>query len=381
MLRILLFIALLQAVSVHAIWAGEKPRRTGELPAQRTCATEDPPAEFETWMDKIKAMDTGLSDHEFNIPVIIHILHSGQAVGVGDNITYQQAISQLDVLNEDFNRRNADTINTPNGFKPVAGKLNITFCPAVVGPNGNVLAEPGVNRIRRQDFGITPPPFQKSYVDTLVKPLTIWDPNEYLNLWVMNLANNFLGFATFPNPLNTGIPGIPPGTYGTAIQDGVVIHNQVFGRVGSVAYPYNLGRTCTHEVSHWLGLKHVWGDGLGNGCLSDDYCDDTPNQEGPTTAFGSCPPFPTISCSNGPNGNMFMNYLDYSDDGCMNIFTKDQVTRMEAVLLNSAMRVNLTQSPRCIIPSARDARMEICTPTGRRQPLCFFLSAPGESAQ
>lgn len=357
----LLLIALVLFSSAE-LQGQDKVRRHAELPPYRTCATVHPPLEFEEWMSRKRALGEGLSDVEYTIPVIVHVIHSGQPVGTDDNITYQQIMSQLDVLNEDYNRTNADTIYTPAGFVPVAGRLKVNFCPAVVGPDGNILPEPGVNRIRRQDKGFPPPPFQKAYVDTLIKPVTIWDPNEYLNIWVMRLANNILGFATFPNPLNTGIPGIPPGTYGTAIQDGVVIHTQVFGRIGNVQYPYNLGRTCTHEVGHWLGLKHVWGDGLGNGCLSDDFCDDTPNQEGPTTDFEACPAFPTISCNNGPLGNMFMNYMDYSDDGCMNIFTRDQVARMRTVLEFSAMRANLIQSPRCNVPSARDARMELHRP-------------------
>jgi hypothetical protein len=122
-----------------------------------------------------------------------------------------------------------------------------------------------------------------------------------------------LGYAQFP--------GGPPGT------DGVVILNAAFGTTGTATAPYNLGRSATHEVGHWLNLRHIWGDT--EDCSGTDFVDDTPNAQHPN--YGK-PTFPHISCTNGPNGDMFMNYMDYVDDAAMFMFTAGQVVRMQATL-------------------------------------------------
>ena len=142
---------------------------------------------------------------------------------------------------------------------------------------------------------------------------TAWPTDAYLNIWVCTLGGGLLGYAQFP--------GGPKAT------DGVVILNTAFGTEGTAAAPFNLGRTLTHEVGHWLNLRHIWGDTLD--CSGGDRVPDTPNCEGPNTGK---PKFPTVSCSNGPNGDMFMNYMDYIDDAAMFMFTAGQVSRMNACL-------------------------------------------------
>ena len=138
---------------------------------------------------------------------------------------------------------------------------------------------------------------------------------KYLNIWVCQLSGGLLGYAQFP--------GGPPKT------DGVVITHTGFGTKGTASKPFHLGRTATHEIGHWLNLRHIWGDT--EDCSGSDLVADTPNAEGPN--FGT-PSFPKISCNNGPNGDMFMNYMDYVDDEAMFMFTSQQSERMRATLDN-----------------------------------------------
>ncbi|MFM8488944.1 MAG: zinc metalloprotease, partial [Bacteroidota bacterium] len=148
----------------------------------------------------------------------------------------------------------------------------------------------------------------------------IWNRDRYLNIWVCNLSSGLLGYAQFPGgPANT---------------DGVVIDYQAFGTNGTAQAPFNLGRTATHEVGHWLNCYHIWGDD-GTACTGTDQVSDTPNQADEN--YG-CPVFPVISCNNGPNGDMFMNYMDYVDDGCMNMFSLGQSTRMAALFASGGSR-------------------------------------------
>jgi hypothetical protein len=141
-----------------------------------------------------------------------------------------------------------------------------------------------------------------------------WPSDRYLNIWVCPLAGGLLGYAQFPG--------------GPAATDGVVIRHSAFGTTGTATAPFDLGRTTTHEIGHWVNLRHIWGDD-GTGCWGDDFVADTPNQGGPNTGT---PPFPTVSCGNAPNGDMFMNYMDYTDDVAMFMFSAGQVTRIHAAL-------------------------------------------------
>lgn len=269
------------------------------------------------------------------IPIVFHIIHNGDAVGQNENISQAQVNSQITVLNEDFRK----LLNTP-GFNthPAGADSEIEFCAALVDPNGNILTEPGINRVNLGQASWT-----QSQIDQTVKPQTIWDPERYCNVWVVNFGGSsasLLGYAQFPS--SSGLQGINNNA-GSANTDGVVVRYTACGRVGTVSAPYNRGRTLTHEIGHWLGLRHIWGDQT----CGNDFCNDTPTADG---ANYGCPN--RNSCNDGGTNppDMVQNYMDYSDDNCMNIFTNDQKTRFNAVLLNSPRRKNLPNSLACTIP-------------------------------
>ncbi len=253
------------------------------------------------------------------IPVVFHIVYNTSA----QNITDAQCIAQLNQLNLDYAKLNSDTGNIPSVFKSLSSNTNIQFCLAQRDPNG--LATTGIVRksTTTTSFG----------TDDKVKSTSTggdnaWSSSSYLNIWVCNLGGGVLGYAQFPG--------------GAASTDGVVL---LYSSVGSMvnpgtASPYNLGRTATHEVGHWLNLRHIWGDAN----CGNDLVGDTPTQQ--TSNFG-CPTFPHITCSNGSNGDMFMNYMDYVDDGCMNMFSAGQTSRMASLFVSGGARVSLLSSAGC----------------------------------
>jgi hypothetical protein len=241
------------------------------------------------------------------IPVVVHVVFRTDS----ENISDQQVHSQIDVLNADFTATNGDLGNVPPPFRPLIGNPQIRFSLASEDPTGSPTS--GITRTptTRQSFGIAGEPVK--FANTGGTPA--WDTSRYLNLWACSLSGTLLGYAQFP--------GGPPET------DGVVIRNTAFGTVGSARAPFDLGRTATHEVGHYLNLSHIWGEERIPNCNDTDFVADTPNQFGENT---NKPAFPTISCNNGPNGDMFMNYMDYVDDDTMFMFTLDQVARMRATL-------------------------------------------------
>ncbi len=328
--------------------------------AQRTCGTKQPGPEFEAWMQKgiEKLQNSPRQQVIYTIPVIVHVIHNGENVGVGTNLSTAQIQSQIDVLNEDYRKLNADISNIPNAtFSGVAADVEINFCMATKDPNGNTLTTPGINRINRTTAGFTAPPFTDTYMDATIKPATIWDVNKYLNIWVANLSGGLLGYATFP--AGSGLTGLS-APYGSTTSDGVVILYNSFGRTGNVAAPYNKGRTATHEIGHWLGLRHIWGD---SNC-GTDYVTDTPTQQ--SSNFG-CPTYPSTTCSNGANGDMFMNYMDYTDDACMYMFTAGQKQRMQQAMANGTYRKNYNSAVQCASTPAvaLDAGVSsVVSPTG-----------------
>lgn len=265
----------------------------------------------------------------YRIPVVVHVVHNGQPVGTGPNISEAQVQSQIEVLNEDF-RRKAGT----NGFDADGVDTQIEFFLAETDPSGNTLVEPGIHRY---DGGrvVWPTGFFTS-VDSELKPATIWDPDRYFNIWTVNfggfVGRNLLGYAQFPS--NSGLAGLEVDG-GPAETDGVVVGYKYFGSSEKGNFPdlnqtYDLGRTCTHEVGHWLGLRHIWGDG---DCLVDDFCSDTPVSD---EANYSCTPH--TSCG---SIDLIENYMDYTEDQCMSLFTQDQKERMIQVLQNSPRRNTL----------------------------------------
>lgn len=265
------------------------------------------------------------------IPVIVHVVHNGQAVGVGPNITAAQVMSQIDVLNEDFRRKTG----TPGANTHAAGAdVEIEFALAQVDPEGVVLSEPGVNRVHGGKSSWD----SFDDLEKVLKPKTQWDPTKYLNIWTVEYGGGMsdnLGYAQFP--VLSGLSGMDDRTAGLAETDGVVMRYSAFGREGNLEAPFDQGRTTTHEIGHWLGLRHIWGDE--QGCTGTDYCSDTPASRGPN--YG-CPKG-TNSCTAAGN-DMIENYMDYTNDGCMNIFTTEQKARMRTVMEKSSRRKELLSS-------------------------------------
>ena len=294
--------------------------------------------DFERWLaplvQKYKADQTqgAKSNAVTTIPIVFHVIHNGTSVGSGDNISSALINAQIQQLNNDFRR-----ISGTSGYNtdPRGTDSEIEFCAAAFDPNGNPLSEPGINRINRSSAGFTAPPYTTSYIDNTIKPATYWNPNDYCNVWVMSLSGGLLGYAQFPN--SSGLGGLNTNN-GGASTDGVVV---LTSSVGSSANPnpsggvYNEGRTLTHELGHFFGLRHIWGDAN----CGNDYCGDTP------AASGSASGCPNKTTCDGQR-DMVENYMDYSYDNCMNIFTSDQKARMQTVLANSPRR-NYTASTAC----------------------------------
>lgn len=281
------------------------------------------------------------------IPVVVHVVYHTPT----ENISDAQIQSQIDILNQDFRRLNVDTSSTPAPFLGVAADTEIEFCLAQFDPAGT--PSNGITRTQ------TP---QTSWAgDHSVKYDAQgghdgWPRAEYLNIWVCNLGGGLLGYAT-------------PPSVADATRDGVVIGYRYFGNIGPLDPSFDLGRTCTHEIGHWLGLAHPWG---GGGCSSDDNIPDTPMQDGPN--FG-CPTYPSVSCSNAAQGgDMFMNYMDYSDDICFNLFTQDQKVVMRGLFNPGNVRHPLLSSEACVNPDFNKVALRL--PFGLPDTLCGSRMQP-----
>jgi len=262
------------------------------------------------------------------IPVVFHIVHNGDALGSGENISDALIQAQLDQLNQDFALQNSDASLIPSIFQGVAANTEIQFCLAQRKPDGT--ATNGINRFNGGRTSWT-----VSQIDGSLKPTSIWDRNQYLNIWSVVFGGadaGLLGYAQFPG--------------GSASTDGVVV---LYSSVGSVALPnpaggvYARGRTGTHEVGHWLNLRHIWGDAT----CGNDLVSDTPVHN---TSNGGCPTYPHYSTCSGSPVEMTMNYMDYTYDACMYMFTAGQKTRMQAVLNSGGSRASLASSQGCVAP-------------------------------
>ena len=317
---------------------------SGNMRAQsRSCVvnTHVSADDFNAWINRIKERRAAfrtlaVEEQVFNVPVIVHIVHDGESLGTGTNISLERVLSQLEVLNEDFNRLNADTVNTPAEFMDVAGRMNINFLPALVDEAGEMLTEPGVHRIDRNIMGFDAPPYTHYYFSSVIQPATFWNPDDYFNIWVCDLSGGLLGVAQFPE---AALPDLPPNS--PPETDGIIIRYDVFGRTGELSPLYEKGRTATHETGHWLGLYHLWGpEESGDNCTEDDYVDDTPNQDDPNNF---CPDVQGPTCS-GVVREMWENYMDYTWDACVNIFSAGQTERMTIVLENAPRRASLLTS-------------------------------------
>ncbi len=265
----------------------------------------------------------------YTIPVVVHVLYNTSA----QNISQAQIQSQIDVLNADYQLLNADASNVPSAFSGLKADAQIQFCLAQRDPSG--VATTGI--IRKSTTKTSFSADNDDAKSNSTGGSAPWPAGQYLNIWIVPGITSggqpgILGYAQFP--------GGPAGT------DGVVIGYNYFGTTGTAQAPFNKGRTGTHEVGHWLNLRHIWGDD-GTGCSGSDLVGDTPNQGDEN--YG-CPSFPQISCSNGSNGDLFMNYMDYTDDACMYMFTTGQKTRMHAVLTSGGARASLQSSLGCTPP-------------------------------
>jgi len=291
--------------------------------AQRNCQTFDYQVSGVNhfrdvdFRDPITGRDT-VSNEVIAIPVVIHLLYN-----VPDqNISTAQILSQLKVLNEDFRRQNADASMTPGVFTEKSADARIEFCLAKTDPNGKA-----TNGIIRRATNTIAFSFDDAVKFTAAGGDDAWDSRKYLNIWVCNLQGNAIGYATQPG--------------GELEKDGVVIHYQVFGTIGNLRPAFNKGRTATHEIGHWLGLRHIWGD---QSC-GDDGIGDTPKQE---YYNANCPSFPKRStCSPDIHGDMFMNFMDYTNDACMNMFTIGQKNRMRSCFSEGGPRNAMLTSNAC----------------------------------
>ncbi|KAB1228412.1 M43 family zinc metalloprotease [Chryseobacterium viscerum] len=308
--------------------------------------------QFEDWLRPLiqkakneKSQNGGI----VTIPVVVHVIHGGEAVGTAPNIVDEQVMSQITVMNQDYRK----LTGTP-GFNTnaVGADVQIQFALAKVDPNGNPTN--GIDRVN-----LCQNSFKKDAIDAYVKPETIWDPTQYMNMWSVKFASpntNLLGYAQFPDGSN--LQGLDPlGGYGKT--DGVVANFATFGTSDlntngtfMLSAPYDKGRTMTHEVGHFLGLRHIWGDAA----CGDDYCADTPTAH---DANGGCPSI--ASCNDVSVMEMVQNYMDYTNDTCMNIFTINQKDRITAVMNNSPRRASLKTSVKDIaIPLfANDAEVKL----------------------
>ncbi len=290
--------------------------------------------EFEDWLERKMESQKGTpsvgrtSADAYEIQVVVHVIHNGETIGQGTNIPDSQILSQIEVLNLDFKRLNIDASQTPVEFTAVAGSMNIEFVLAQFDPQGN--ATNGIDRV------MGPKTEWTMADDEQLKSLSYWNANNYLNIWICNLTE-YAGYTQFPVSTLAGLEN----SSSNPLTDGIVIRYSAFGSsdYGNFNLDYGLdkGRTTTHEVGHFFGLRHIWGDQ--EDCMGTDYVGDTPPQSKSTTA---CPPHPQLQCpSENPRAAMFQNFLDLTNDACMNLFTKGQVIRMRTVLENSPRRASL----------------------------------------
>jgi hypothetical protein len=240
------------------------------------------------------------------IPVVVHVVYKSDE----QNISKQQIQSQITALDKDYRKLNADIKKVPSAFKKYIGDARVIFNLAIRDPDGK--PTDGITRTHTNvdSFSAMHNPVKSNKTGGA----DAWPRDRYLNLWCCSLGDELLGYAQFPG--------------GPAETDGVVINYHAFGTMGTATAPYDKGRTATHEIGHWLNLLHIWGDDKG-GCEGSDNVEDTPNQAGPNF---DTPSFPHVTCDNGPKGDMFMNYMDYTPDAAMVMFTKGQIHRISATL-------------------------------------------------
>ena len=327
------------------------------------CLTQAPDLKWENEFQKQiaeykQSLSKGTAAASYLIPVIVHLVYNGNTeatIGTGANLKAAQITAQIDALNDAFAGFTKGNSTLPAPFAAVdANDIPIRFCLALIDKNGATMSEPGIERISFQSKSWSDPVSLagnatnvQNYFTNTIKPATIWDPTKYFNIWLGDFlpqnGGGLIGYATFPSgTTNTGLSG-----FGSATTDGVVMASRCFGDKDKFAAgyysrdAYAYGITTVHEAGHWLGLRHISGDGT----CGDDYCNDTPKQKGGNGGCANglnwnCPtyPFQANQCTGNTNGEMFQDYMDYSDDRCRSIFTADQKTRMMTTMANGTYR-------------------------------------------
>ncbi|HWR93858.1 MAG TPA: zinc metalloprotease [Flavobacterium sp.] len=258
--------------------------------------------QIEAFSKKVRA-ENRMVNGKIVIPVVVNVLYRTSS----ENISLTQIQSQIDVLNKDFNATNSDFGNIPSLFSGVAANAEISFELDAVYRKSTT----------KKSWGTT-----DAMKITKRGGLNPTSPSTKLNIWVCTIGGGILGYAQFPG--------------GALATDGVVIDSRYFGLSSSANYPYNIGRTATHEVGHWLNLRHIWGDAN----CGNDLVDDTPFHN--TANYGS-PVFPHYSTCTGNPVEMTMNYMDYTDDNAMYMFTKGQKSRMSALFLSGGARFDFSK--------------------------------------
>jgi hypothetical protein len=264
--------------------------------------------------DFVARMGAARFEGVVQIPVVVHVVANTDEQDISDD----QVQSQIDVLNADYRAANTDVSIVPPVFAGRVADSRVEFTLASTNPNGEPTG--GITRTRTDVTSFDSDDRVKSSATGGADP---WPTDRWLNIWVCPLGGGLLGYAQFPG--------------GPAETDGVVILHSGFGTTGTAAAPFDLGRSATHEVGHYLNLFHIWGDD-GTGCGGTDEVDDTPNAAGPN--FG-VPAFPHVTCNNGPDGDLFYDFMDYTDDRGMVMFTVGQADRMAACL--DSARASLVQ--------------------------------------
>ena len=341
-----------------------------EVSAQRNCGTmdrlakilqENPSLSTEIEQNKVLLQNyvnqnySALANERviYSIPTVVHVVYRNAT----ENISNAQVISQIDALNKDFRKLNPDVSQVPSAWTGLAADVGIEFCLANRDPQGNLTT--GITRTSSSQASFDISNENMKFDNSGGK--SAWPTDQYLNIWVCNLDGTLLGYAQFPGQ-------------GSPSTDGVVIDFDDFGTTGTATPPFNLGRTATHEVGHWLGLYHIWGDEPQ--CSQDDGVSDTPQQKDKN--YG-CPSFPQGSsqaggsCSGANPGAMFMNYMDYVDDACMYMFTNGQkanmlaaLTQQRAALLNSQGCAGIIPNPNScdsITNIAASATLQVYSPS------------------
>lgn len=279
---------------------------------------------FEKWLANNKTV-SNFSQRQQNtvqIPVVFHIIHNGEPVGVGGNLLKSKIDRQLEILNEDFNRLNLDASETLEEFQELATSFEIEFIYAKQSPDG--FETNGIVRVPGSQANYS---YQERAV---LSSESYWPAEDYLNVWVADLAGGSLGWAEFPV---SNLAGLDAASNNRLI-DGVTIDYVYFGENPDSPSFESKGRTATHEMGHFFGLRHIWGDG---GCSIDDFCEDTP----PASSSSSGCNLSKTTCG---SLDMVQNFMDYTNDACMNIFTFDQKSRVRTVVENSPRRKSLTES-------------------------------------